>query len=211
MVFADLGRRGVDREAVYRAVTRLAEWVTVVSQTRIQQQGRVRLVRLLSGLYKLGALLLRDLVCVGAAVASSSSCASSSSSSASFRRCDECALELPDPEAVGALVSGVGAGMDAHTTFAMSYTQGEKSSTRSRIVSDSRAVPQLFYAAELFRGEALKAKKRLGKAYDFVECLPRAKARDFRVTWKELDRLISEREEAAAAAATAGQDSSEDD
>lgn len=209
---ADLGRRGVDREAVYKAVTRLAEWATVVSQTRFQQLGRARVLRLLSGLYKLGALLLRDLVCVGAAVASSSSCASSSSSSASFRRCDECALELPDPEAVGALVSGVGAGMDAHTTFAMSYTQGEKSSTRSRIVSDSRAVPQLFYAAELFRGEALKAKKRLGKAYDFVECLPRAKARDFRVTWKELDKRISEREEAAAGiAATAEQDNSGDD
>ena len=117
---------------------------------------------------------------------------------------------------------GVGAGMDAHAMLAMSHTQGGGSGTRSRIAADSRAVPQLFYAAELFRGEVLKAKKRLGKAYDFVEALPRAKARDFRVLWKELDRRISEREEAAAAAAaaaeasaasaaaTAGQDSGED-
>lgn len=194
---ADLGRRGVDREAVYKAVARLAEWATVVSQTRFQQLGRARVLRLLSGLYKLGALLLRDLVCVGGAVASSSSSPSSS---------------LPSPDAVGALVCGIGAGMDAHTTFAMAYTQGGSSSTRSRIVADSRAVPQLFYAAELFRGEVLKAKKRLGKAYDFVECLPRAKARDFRVTWKELDKRISEREEAAAGiAATAEQDNSGDD
>lgn len=188
----------MEREAVYRAVVCLAEWVTVVSQTRIQQTGRVRLVRLLGGLYKLGALLLRDLVKLGV-TSSSSSSSSSKSSEISLDSRD--APQMPSAEAVGALVSSIGAGMDAHTAFATSYMNGSGSSTRSRIAADSRAVPQLFYAAELFRGEVLKAKKRLGKAYDFVECLPRSKARDFRVTWKELDRRISEREEAAAAIA----------
>lgn len=198
---ADLGRGGVNRERVCRAVAGLAGWVTVVTQTRIQQKGRVRLVRLLGGLYKLGALLLRDLVRVGTSLPPQPPQPQPPSPPSPPKGVRDgwaeagAMMAMPSGRAVRAVVEGIGGGMDAHTAFVGSYTQSGGGSTRSRIAADSRAVPQLFYAAEVFRGEVLKAGKRLGKAYDFVDSLPRSKARDFRVTWKELDRRIAEQDE----------------